>query len=341
MAINKRLDYEKLYTRENCLLAWQLMEDHQTKAIIKEYRWVAPATVYDVTRNSATVYYRDGVQREFERVIVGMIKSDKTFVAHTMQRFAKVLDLLEKIWKAGKPLKNLSELVDFYYMAMDAWVGIDTAYFAPAISSVPETDRNLALNMRQRSIDFLEDTDKIFQLTLHKLFPKLGDYVKFITMDEVRQKSIPEIPELKKRQTHYVFYGYRIYTDTTLDKFAKQQGIAIKKEKPPTSSYVKGQVAMTGSAKGKARVIIFKKDIYNLKSGEILITTMTTPDYLPAMHKAAAFVTDEGGITCHAAIIARELGKPCVIGTKFATQIFKTGEVIEVDAKTGIVKCAK
>ena len=67
------------------------------------------------------------------------------------------------------------------------------------------------------------------------------------------------------------------------------------------------------------------------------MASMTAPDYVPAMRMAAAVVTDEGGITCHAAVIARELNKPCIIGTKSATQIIKTGDVVEVDADNGIV----
>ena len=64
---------------------------------------------------------------------------------------------------------------------------------------------------------------------------------------------------------------------------------------------------------------------------------MTTPDYLPNMKKALAFVTDEGGITCHAAIVAREMRKPCIIGTKVATRVLKSGDLVEVDAEKGIV----
>ena len=68
------------------------------------------------------------------------------------------------------------------------------------------------------------------------------------------------------------------------------------------------------------------------------MTMMTTPDYVPAMRKASAVVTDEGGITCHAAIFSREINKPCVIGTKFATQVLKDGDIVEVDADNGIVR---
>ena len=65
---------------------------------------------------------------------------------------------------------------------------------------------------------------------------------------------------------------------------------------------------------------------------------MTSPEYIFVMRKAVAIITDAGGLTCHAAIVSRELGIPCIVGTKIATKIFKTGDLIEVDANTGIIK---
>ncbi len=68
---------------------------------------------------------------------------------------------------------------------------------------------------------------------------------------------------------------------------------------------------------------------------------MTHPEFLVLMKKASAVITDEGGITCHAAIVAREMGKPCVIGTKIATKVLKDGDLVEVNADKGIVKRVK
>ena len=74
-----------------------------------------------------------------------------------------------------------------------------------------------------------------------------------------------------------------------------------------------------------------------MKAGDILISVATTPDLIPAIKKASAIVTDVGGITCHAAIISRELGIPCVVGTKISTKILKDGMIIDVDATHGKV----
>ena len=83
---------------------------------------------------------------------------------------------------------------------------------------------------------------------------------------------------------------------------------------------------------------INKIDLNKIKVGEILVANFTTPEYVPAMKKAAAIVTDDGGITSHAAIVARELKKPCVIGTKISTKVLRDGDLVEVDANKGIVK---
>ena len=104
---------------------------------------------------------------------------------------------------------------------------------------------------------------------------------------------------------------------------------------------VKGLPASPGMAAGKCHVITDPKDIDTFKEGEVLVTTMTSPDWVPAMKKAVAIVTDAGGMTCHASIVSRELGIPCVVGTKSrsveATGVLKTGQDITIDARNGIV----
>jgi pyruvate,water dikinase len=74
-----------------------------------------------------------------------------------------------------------------------------------------------------------------------------------------------------------------------------------------------------------------------ISEGDILVSVSTSPQLLPAMKKASAFITDMGGITSHAAIVSRELKKPCVVGTKIATQVLRDGDIVEVDANKGVI----
>jgi len=101
---------------------------------------------------------------------------------------------------------------------------------------------------------------------------------------------------------------------------------------------IKGQIASVGSIKGHAKILLSPKEINKVRKGDVLIAIMTTPDYILAMRRASAIITDEGGMTSHAAIIARELKIPCIVGTKIATKILKDGDFVEVDAEKGIVK---
>ena len=100
---------------------------------------------------------------------------------------------------------------------------------------------------------------------------------------------------------------------------------------------MKGQGAAPGTATGKVVIIRDAKDTGAVKEGDILVTRMTNPDMVPAMRKVAAIVTDEGGMTCHAAIVSRELGTPAVVGTKTGTQQLKNGQLVTVDGEMGIV----
>jgi len=100
---------------------------------------------------------------------------------------------------------------------------------------------------------------------------------------------------------------------------------------------LKGAAASMGVASGPVKIIHSPTEIDKVNKGDILVTEMTTPDYVPAMKKAAAIVTDVGGRTCHAAIVSRELGIPCVVGTGTSTSALKTGQLITVDGSKGMV----
>ena len=100
---------------------------------------------------------------------------------------------------------------------------------------------------------------------------------------------------------------------------------------------LQGLPAVPGAASGEVRVLMDVSDGARLQDGEILVAQMTNPDWLPAMRRAAALVTDTGGMTCHAAIVARELGVPCIVGARTATKDLTDGMVVTVDGTHGRV----
>jgi len=169
---------------------------------------------------------------------------------------------------------------------------------------------------------------------------------------EIKSITLPELEELwddqaaiaglgKKRLNHAVIFAYEDGNEKVL---SDAETAIIEKEIFPQATVmteIQGQIGSKGVnsvVQGTIKVAQTLQEAMRIEEGQILVTGMTTPDFVSAMRRAAAIVTDEGGVTCHAAIIARELHIACVIGTKIATKVFKDGDLVEVDANTGTVR---
>jgi phosphohistidine swiveling domain-containing protein len=102
-----------------------------------------------------------------------------------------------------------------------------------------------------------------------------------------------------------------------------------------------GKTAHPGNVRGTVKIIQSANELDKVKEGDVLVSQFTRPEFMAAIKKAVAIVTNDGGVTCHAAIVSRELNKPCIIGTKIATKVLHDGDEVEVDADKGIVKILK
>jgi phosphohistidine swiveling domain-containing protein len=163
----------------------------------------------------------------------------------------------------------------------------------------------------------------------------------YLTKDELQEfyknKTLPSASELEIRYNKSLILGIpEGYTYITGEN-ANLIESYLYHSAENTFDNLKGDTAFKGVAEGVARVILDTKSKYIFNDGDILVTGMTHVDYLPIVQKSSAIVTDAGGILSHAAIIARELKKPCVINTKNATKIIKDGDLLKVDANSGMV----
>jgi phosphoenolpyruvate synthase/pyruvate phosphate dikinase len=118
----------------------------------------------------------------------------------------------------------------------------------------------------------------------------------------------------------------------------RYEDIAREVEQREQEKVVRGKIAQMGIVRGTVKVLRSYHDIKRVQEGDILVANTTHPNYLPAMQKAAAFVTNEGGMISHASIIARELRRPCIVGTSNATKVLMDGDFVEVNADIGIVR---
>jgi len=183
----------------------------------------------------------------------------------------------------------------------------------------------------------------LIMLALQKLPKNYHKWVEFLTFQEVKENNLPQIKELQNRKKGYIYFKNKLYTNISLKNFTKKNNFFISNNKEENNSKkeIKGKIAFHGVVRGVVKILFERSDVDKIKPGNVLVSPMTTPNYIQAMEKASAIITDEGGITCHAAIIAREMQKPCIIGTKNATQVLHDGDLVEVDANKGIIKILK
>ncbi len=167
--------------------------------------------------------------------------------------------------------------------------------------------------------------------------------VRVMLWEEVQTNLVnnmhPDKKALRQRLGFFCFYtenGKRFLFTEELAKKLEQSASKVKFD--ANMKELKGQCACLGKARGKAKIVLNAVDSGKMHQGDILVSIATDPDLVPAMKKAAAIITEQGGVTSHAAIISRELNIPCVIGTKVATKWLKDGDEVEVDATNGIVK---
>lgn len=170
--------------------------------------------------------------------------------------------------------------------------------------------------------------------------------IPFYTLNELRRGS-----EYLKGQSEHLqrrLDGFLVYIEpdgavhtahaSTDELAAELHEYYLKSQGGTKGEVIKGQIGSRGRAEGVARVVLNPLKPGNFQKGDILITGMTRPEFVPLMGQASAVVTDEGGVTCHAAIVSREMGIPCVIGTKVATSQIKDGDRVLVDADKGEVR---
>lgn len=164
--------------------------------------------------------------------------------------------------------------------------------------------------------------------------------ITYMTPDEIKtflleDKKI-DTSEIRRRKKQWMM----VKMPDRIDFIAKPKKISQMKKKLykiDMTKIVKGTVASRGMAQGIVKLISTITEIDKVKKGDVLVSTMTSPDMTTAMHKAVAIVTDEGGMTCHAAIVSREFGIPCIVGTRNATKILNDGDLVRVDAIKGVI----
>jgi len=330
----------KIYTRDYSIILCQIWGRRYLSFLGVRLK-IKPGLVFYI-KHGLTEAYRDlpTINYEINSIIKKAAAKDRQFYTKFITKYSVKAELLKK--NAVKQQTTRLELLQYCQDLLDFWHAIYIYTYLPK-------DKTLPVAIREQLFKFRQDHDRLEYLffehiikSLRKLYPELGKYSKFIAWEEIRSGSIPSRQVLVKRSKEQIIYKNKLISAKEFNELQKRLKFRLAAEvKVAATPEIKGQIAFKGRVTGRVRKILKTSEISTLKKGEILVTYMTVPDFLPAMQKAAAFVTDEGGITCHAAIVAREMNKPCIIGTKIATKVLHDGDRVEIDAYVGVVKILK
>ncbi|MBI5002589.1 hypothetical protein HZC31_04340 [Candidatus Woesearchaeota archaeon] len=244
--------------------------------------------------------------------------------------------------------KQYREIIDemehiFLYLTCIPW------YVLYAMEQgMTEEEQRRYEKIRKEFQAFRKKTRRALQPVIEEIWKQAAEITKradskdyaYCTTEEVReifekQKDVQEIS--KRKNGCWWYFDEREKAIFLYDEKIKEK-LNIVENSVKEQTEVQGRSACAGIVQGRVCIINAVDDMDKFQEGDIIVSINTNPTLLPVLEKCKAIVTNEGGLICHAAIIAREIKKPCIIGTKIATKILKDGDLVEVDAEKGIVR---
>ncbi len=275
------------------------------------------------------IYYRHSNKIQIEKVGISvivqkMVQSEVSGIMFSIDPVTNRKDriIIDAVWGLGEMIVQGSYIPDHYVVQK-------------------ETFEILSKELNEQKMQYVKDG----QITKEIKVPE-----KYQNKIKLSDEQIIYLAKLSQKLQDHYFYPqdsewalekgklYLVQTRpiTTIEKTKGVRSTENKVQSEQTTAPIlKGISASPGIGSGIVKILKSPKEIGKIKTGDILVAPMTSPDYVPAMKKASAIVTNEGGMTSHAAIVSREMGIPCVVGTKNGTKILNDGDVVTVNGTTG------
>jgi phosphohistidine swiveling domain-containing protein len=348
--------YVKYLERKNSLLVFSVSQLAHTKLLSKATGFGYSSLVYSYGQNTGTFYYSKE-EKEYAREYFSklVLRNDSKLVKfyNKGEILADKMNLLLAEFSSNPKSQNkytFSEIIDsfsemFLYTTVIPFTVLSGAEKALEKENSPRLKKIIAdFESIRNSVEYPKFVSVVIHPYLDMVAKKLNttsENASLLTFGEMKSvldknESI-DLREVLKRNEACFCRGDFSKTKFMVSTDPKLVSLLVKPIEGGAKEIV-GKSAFPGLVMGKVRIVNTVVELKNFKAGEVLVSISTNPSLMSALSSAAAIVTDEGGIMCHAAIIARELKKPCIIGTKNATKILKDGDTVEVDANRGIVK---
>ena len=336
----------RIYSREKSLLYFTMRND-------SDRIWYKDFLNYDILNNlfiipprweKWSVRYSYNEFDTIEKKLKSQLdKNYDQFVDSIFSRLDDNRQILLPYLNGNKTITDSNDF-QFYYITLVHWrSAMNTVFTVPDMDNVNEKLKEKILVFRSESEKYTEKMNILMIDYFEKKYLEYGYLSHIISPSEViifdsiiEDKNI--IKHIEMRLEGCFMLNEKIYKLNDMDYILEENNIALENEQANDVEILSGSIAYLWIVKWKVCIVHGFKDLDKVQQWSILVTEMTNPEYVPAMKKASAIITDEWWITCHASIASRELKIPCIVGTKIATQVLKDGDLVEVDADNGVVR---
>lgn len=335
-------------TREHSIFyctIWEQNARHHTKS------WIGKNTkkilfLRKGKNNRISVWYNRKELDKHLELTNEKVCSNIDFFKQAKKIFMSYWKKLFPLLSGNKKLTSIAEIKEYYYDVINWFFPLYAMFDIPEFENVSKSIKDEALKLRELTEKYSDFEDKLYLEFMTKNYPQYTSIMYVLTPNELfslekKPLSAKKISLIKKRLKGCFIWKDKLHLIKEFEKIKKRDYLKFSEVLIGENTEISGQVAFAGKASGRVRIVKTKDQLLEAQDEEILVTEMTSPDYVPAMKKSGGIITDEGGLTCHAAIVARELKIPCIVGTKVATKILKDGDFVRLDTNSGSVKIIK
>lgn len=338
----------KIFSRERSLIYFNMWNDSNRKGYLKWLGYRQKNNLFLCPKNSKKIsVWID--KKEYQTIYSLEIKKSNTkYFVEKLGKFVEKQLLYLKPFLLGKQeLESSEEIKKYYDTVVEYWSAMTIIFDIPNLKGVSNSIKEDALRLRKNVEKYSDRIDDTFLKFWIKKFPENKSIAHNVSISEIIKAadsslSKKEISEIKKRREGFGLLNGKLYVNKNLVRELERKKIFLEKENINSKvNFIYGTPVCRGRTRGNVRLVLLKEQIVNFRKDEIMVATMTSPEFISGIKKSKALITDEGGVTCHAAIVSREFKIPCIVGTKIATRILHDGDLVEVDANRGVVKIIK
>jgi len=301
----------------------------------------------------ATVFRLDREQKEFAQKLASRMLFEEKFIDKVVKILSDIQTEFEKFFEMSEQEvltpKKWSRFLEIHRLYQPYFLGVLWAPNELENFNVPANVYKKIFAICESSRKRSESVFPLLEKFLQKLFKFIAtkekvneNFLRAILPEElaayINGQGLPDEKILKLRYDYSAVLATKEKNELLLNTEARQLIGKISKINLEDINEIKGTVANKGVIKGRVKLVFLEQDLDKVQIGDVIVTTMTRPEWVPVMKFAGAYVTDAGSVLCHAAIVSREFNKPCIINTKIATQVLHDGDLVEVDADNGIVR---